>query len=132
MNEQLDLSVDINQVRKSVGLKKMVLTAAIALGIMGTATPLLFKNLDRESKTLLLFSGLIGNLTACLLPKNTRDEKLQSAYEKIATENYKTQLKHEVARINAITQIREKNILANYIDNENNVPWFQSCTGVKS
>jgi energy-coupling factor transporter ATP-binding protein EcfA2 len=56
---------------------------------------------------------------------------LEVPYEKIATENYKTQLKHEVARINAITQIREKNILANYIDNENNVPWFQKLYWAK-
>jgi hypothetical protein len=127
MNEQLDLSVDITQVRKSVGLKKTVLTAAITLGVLGTVTPLLFKNLDRESKTLFLFSGLIGNVTACLLPKNTRDEKLQSTYESIAAENYKAQLKHEVVRANALTEVREKNLLANFIDNETQVPGFQKA-----
>ncbi len=125
MNEHLDLTIDINQVRKSVGLKKTVLTVAVALGIIGTVTPLLFKNLDRESKTLLLFSGLIGNVTACLLPRQTRDEKLQQTYEKIATENYKQQLQHEVVRVNAITEVREKNLLANFIDNEAKVPEFQ-------
>jgi len=131
MNQQLDLSVDINQVRKSVSLKKTVLTAAIALGVMGTVTPILIKNLDRESKTLLLLSGLIGNITACLLPKDTRDEKLKTTYDKIATDNFKSQLQHEVVRVNAITEVREKNILANFIDNETQVPWFQKAHWAK-
>lgn len=124
-NEKLDLTIDIEQIRKSVTLKKTVLTVAITLGIFGTITPLLFKQLDRESKTLLLLSGLIGNVTASLLPKDTRDEKIEKTYNQISTENYKKQLQHEVVRVNAITEVREKNILADFLDNESKVPWFQ-------
>jgi hypothetical protein len=125
MTEKLDLSLDINQIVKSVSLKKSVLALAISLGIFGTLTPFLFKQLDRESKSLLLLSGLIGNLTASLLPRNTKDEKLKVFYEKQVSENYANQLKHEVLRTNAVTEIREKNLLANYIDDDSKVPFFQ-------
>ena len=125
MKEKLDLSLDINQIVKSVTLKKSVLAIAISLGIFGTVTPFLFKQLDKESKTLLLLSGLIGNLTASVLPRDTKDEKLKVFYEKQVTDNYANQLRHEVIRSNAVTEIREKNILANFIDDDSKVPWFQ-------
>lgn len=125
MNDKLDLSLDINQIIKSVSLKKSVLALAVSLGVFGTMTPFLFKQLDRESKTLLLLSGLIGNLTASLLPRDTKDEKLKTFYEKQVTDNYANQLRHEVIRSNAVTEIREKNLLAEFIDNDAKVPWFQ-------
>lgn len=125
MNDKLDLSLDINQIVKSVTLKKSVLALAVSLGIFGTTTPFLFKHLDKESKTLLLLSGLIGNFTASLLPRDTKDEKLKIFYEKQVTDNYANQLRHEVIRSNAVTEIREKNLLADYIDNDVKVPSFQ-------
>lgn len=123
--EKLDLTIDIQQVIKSVTLKKTVLSLAVSLGIFGTLTPLLFKQLDRESKTLFLLAGMIGNTTACLLPRDTKDEKIKVFHEKISLENYRKQLGHEVFRINAVTEVRERNLLADFVDNDAKVPAFQ-------
>lgn len=125
--EKLDLTIDIQQVVKSVTLKKTVLSLAVSLGIFGTLTPLLFKQLDRESKTLFLLAGMIGNATASLLPRDTKDEKIKAFHEKISLENYRKQLGHEAFRINAVTEVRERNLLADFVDNDAKIPAFQKA-----
>lgn len=131
MNDKLDLSIDINQIIHSVTLKKTVIALAATIGVVGTLTPLFVKQLDKESKTMLLFAGLIGNITASALPRNTKDEKIKKLFDKTVNDNYANQLTHEVYRVNAQTEIKERNELADYIDNDVKVPAFQKMFWAK-
>lgn len=120
-----NLSINIVEVSKKLDFQNTVLTILLSLGIVGTVTPFLVKQLDRDSKAALLIAGSMSNLTASLLPRNTKIEKLKKFHDQTINDNYANQLRHEVVRENAVIEIRERNKLAKYIDNDVTVPDFQ-------
>jgi hypothetical protein len=119
-----NLSIDYQEISQSVAFRKMVFTGLLITGIGFTLTPFLFKNsFDRESKTLMLTTGLVASLAASFMPKNELISKLKTVYEKNSIDQLKQQLTHEIAQQDTLLEIENKQALAQHIEHE--IPDYQ-------
>lgn len=124
MSINRNLSINYEEITQSVAFRKMVFSGLLATGITFTLTPFLFKNsFDRESKTLMLTTGLIASLAASFMPKNELISKLKTIYEKTQIDQLKQQLTHEIAQQDTLIEIENKQALAQYVEHE--IPDYQ-------
>ncbi|MHC5821535.1 MAG: hypothetical protein ACYT04_38120, partial [Nostoc sp.] len=124
MSINRNLSINYEEITQSVAFRKMVFAGLLATGIGFTFTPFLFKNtFDRESKTLMLTTGLISSLAASFMPKNELISKLKAIYEKTQIDQLKQQLTHEIAQQDTLIEIENKQALAQYVEHE--IPDYQ-------